>query len=148
MKIETSITIEPALPDFAAAARFGIAQAATDIHRRAVESIQTGKKSGRVYDHYFVTIKGRAVPIRARSSSHQASAPGEAPASDSGALVASISMDVHAGGLAAEIGTGRDYGLFLEEGTDKIEPRPWLKPAADQNTVVDAFVRAFQRRAG
>lgn len=148
MKIETSITIEPKLPDFAEAARFGIREAALAIQERAVNSIKFGKKTGRVYDHYFVTIKGRAVPIETRSRSHQASAPGEAPASDSGALVASISMDIEAGGLAAEIGTGRDYGLFLEEGTDKIEPRPWLKPAADQNTVVDAFVRAFQRRAG
>ena len=49
--------------------------------------------------------------------------------------------------MAAEIGSGANHGLYLEEGTDKIAPRPWLKPAADENTVVDAFVRAF-RRAG
>jgi hypothetical protein len=147
MMIETSIVIDGAGLDFAADVRRGIAEAATDVHRRAVESIQSGSKSGRVYSHYFVTIKGRAVPIRARGKPHQASAPGEAPASDSGALASSISFEVRLGGMAAEIGSERDYGLFLEEGTDKVAARPWLKPAADENTVVDAFVRAF-RRAG
>ena len=143
MMIETSVVIDGQGLDFAADVRRGIAEAATGVHRRAVESIQRGPKSGRVYSHYFVTIKGRAVPIRARGKPHQASAPVEAPASDSGALASSMSMDIRLGGMAAEIGTGRDYGLFLEEHMD----RPFLKPAADQNTVVDAFVRAF-RRAG
>jgi hypothetical protein len=143
MMIETSIVIDGDGLDFAADVRRGIAEAATGVHRRAVESIQSGTKSGRVYSHYFVTIKGRAVPIRARGKPHQASAPGEAPASDSGALASSMSMDIRLGGMAAEIGTGRDYGLFLEEGMD----RPFLKPAADENTVVDAFVRAFRRGA-
>lgn len=146
MIIDTSIVIEPKLPDFAEAAREGIHKAALEIQERAVKSIKFGKKTGRVYDHYFVTIKGRAVPIETRSRSHQASAPGEAPASDEGRLTGSISTDFYP--MAAEVGSGANHGLFLEEGTDKIEPRPWLKPAADQNTVVDAFVRAFQRRAG
>jgi hypothetical protein len=145
MIVETSIVIEPKLPDFAEAARFGIREAALAIQERAVKSIKFGKKTGRVYDHYFVTIKGRAVPIETRSRSHQASAPGEAPASDEGRLTDSISADFYP--MAAEIGSGANHGLYLEEGTDKIAPRPWLKPAADENTVVDAFVRAF-RRAG
>ncbi len=143
MMIETAIVIDGDGLDLAADVRRGIAEAATGVHRRAVESIQSGTKSGRVYSHYFVTIKGRAVPIRARGKPHQASAPGEAPASDSGALASSMSMDIRLGGMAAEIGTGRDYGLFLEEGMD----RPFLKTAADENTVVDAFVRAFRRGA-
>lgn len=146
MIIDTSIVIEPKLPDFAEAVRFGIREAALAIQERAVKSIKFGKKTGRVYDHYFVTIKGRAVPIETRSRSHQASAPGEAPASDEGRLTDSISTDFYP--MAAEVGSGANHGLYLEEGTDKIEPRPWLKPAADQNTVIDAFVRAFQRRAG
>lgn len=135
MKIETSITIEPKLPDFAEAARLGVAQAAAEIHRRAIASMEHGTKTGRTY--------------RRGSIEHQASAPGEAPARDRGRLTSSISWDSYPASLSAEIGSkGIEYGLFLEEGTDKIEPRPWLKPAADQQNVIDDFVRAFQRRAG
>lgn len=69
---------------------------------------------------------------------HQASAPGEPPAPDTGLLRASVShhVGVDADGMYAEIGSGAspdipglDYGVYLDVGTHDIEPRPWLRPS-------------------
>ncbi len=64
---------------------------------------------------------------------HRASAPGEAPAMDSGELVRSIIYDVE--NLQVEIGAeaGAPYAVALEEGKGKIAPRPFLQPAIDRN---------------
>ncbi|RMD64397.1 MAG: hypothetical protein D6826_02515 [Alphaproteobacteria bacterium] len=59
------------------------------------------------------------------------SAPGEAPHRLSGRLRNSVRMVMHSrtGDPAAEIGTDLAYGLYLELGTRRIAPRPWLSPA-------------------
>lgn len=64
---------------------------------------------------------------------HVASSPGEAPAFDLGKLHDSVRSGpgVDAEGIYADTGTDLDYGLFLEMGTSKMEPRPWLRPALD-----------------
>lgn len=83
----------------------------------AIKSIQRGRKSGRVY-----TRNGVA---------HQASAPGEAPATDTGALASSIQrID---SGTRAAVGTALEYGPHLEFGTTNMEARPWLFPALEKN---------------
>lgn len=58
---------------------------------------------------------------------HQASAPGEAPAIDTSALVNSIS--VAAEELHATIGTNIEYSEVLEFGGVHIAPRPYFGPA-------------------
>lgn len=81
----------------------------------AIKSIQRGTKTGRVY--------------KRGSVEHQASAPGEAPATDTGALVSSTHrVD---GELVAAVGTGLEYGRDLEFGTKKMKARPWLFPALE-----------------
>jgi len=75
---------------------------------------------------------------------HIASKPGEPPAVDMGVLRASIMSDVSVKGkevtgkvgpdiehIAAktEAGTDVEYGLYLEVGTSKMQPRPFLRPA-------------------
>lgn len=59
--------------------------------------------------------------------SHQASAPGEAPAIDTGVLVNSIQTEID--GLTAVVGTNQEYAPVLEFGGAKMAPRPFLASA-------------------
>lgn len=68
--------------------------------------------------------------------SHVASAPGEAPAIEMGALVNTIRVELassEAGSASAIVGTNAEYGEELEFGTARMKPRPFLRPAADQH---------------
>lgn len=59
---------------------------------------------------------------------HRASAPYEAPAVDTGALINSLfvsRLDWH----TVMVGVGAEYGLYLELGTRSMSPRPFLSPA-------------------
>lgn len=91
------------------------------IDREIKISIDRGPKSGRIY------------------GKHQASAPGQPPATDSGGLVKSISWRTFNRGLSAETGSNIFYAPFLEDGTSKMDPRPWLQPAYEKyaDDVVD-----------
>lgn len=58
---------------------------------------------------------------------HVASAPGEAPAVDTGSEVNSITTEMD-GRFAAEVGTPNEVAPLLEQGTSEIAPRPaWEK---------------------
>ena len=100
------------------------------IETTAKESM-AGPKSGRIYPR--------------SSGEHQASAPGEAPAIDTGALVNSVGMEM-VSSLTAQVGTDKEYGLYLEYGTARVAARPWLTPAVEQER--DGFVEAMRRIAG
>jgi hypothetical protein len=87
-----------------------------------IDRLFTAPKHGRIY------IKGTV--------SHQASAAGEAPAIDTGALRKSVAFEVAGGddALALNIGPTDESGRaevaeYLEFGTSKIEPRPAWRPA-------------------
>lgn len=81
------------------------------VGQRAGELIQQGPKTGRVY--------------RIRGRDHQASAPGEAPATFSGRLAKSYNYNVH-GPFQMTVGESAPYAGFLEDGTRKMKPRPHL----------------------
>ena len=85
----------------------------------ATKSINAGGKNGKSY--------------KRGSKSHIASAPGEAPASDTGRLSNSIMAlkSIYDNGWL--VGTSLDYGKHLELGTKDIKPRPWLIPALEKN---------------
>lgn len=110
--------------------------------------IQKGPKTGTVY------TRG--------SIEHQASAPGEYPASDTGRLANSISIDVRDQGDTIAVGPGIAsdvvYARRLEfGGTDSrgvtIEPRPYVRPTWRDNikkirqNVIAAANRAIKRAA-
>lgn len=95
-----------------------VRRGALRVQRDAIESIRAPGK-GRVYP------RGK--------KSHQASAPGDPPASDTGKLLGSVEVLFRNEGLIAEIGTALNYGAFLEFGTRKMQPRPWLTPALKKN---------------
>lgn len=84
---------------------------------------------------------------RGKSAVHQASAPGESPANDSSNLYPSIIAIIAANSLEATIGTPVEHALYLEEGTDNIEPRPlWEKTAADSLPTLEKMLKAEVRR--
>ena len=90
------------------------------IRAEAVKSIQSGGKSGIVYEKYN--------PRR----SHRASAPGQAPASDTGNLVSKIRVK-QKDKNTTQVESGADYSAFLEYGTSKMLPRPFLFPAFEKS---------------
>lgn len=90
--------------------------AAVDTANIARKSIQRGPKTGITYQKYN--------PRR----THQASAAGEAPATDTGALVSSITQE-KTGKAEAIVGSRIVYSKFLEFGTRDIDERPFLRPA-------------------
>ena len=98
--------------------RRALLQSGNYVKKSMTDSMQKTAKTGRLYKRGGVT--------------HRASAPGEAPAVDTGRLVGSINIDfqptkyyVDSGVLPVEI----DYARHLEYGTRKMEPRPFVAPA-------------------
>jgi hypothetical protein len=65
---------------------------------------------------------------------HRASAPGEAPATDTGTLASSIYNEKRPqrNGFLRVIGSRLKYAYYLEFGTRKIEPRPSWIPAVER----------------
>ncbi len=92
------------------------------VEAEAKTSITAGGKTGRIYKRRTVT--------------HQASAPGEAPASDTGRLVNSINTYLDKSDDSATVVAGRGtvkYAAFLEFGTRLIQARPFMFPALEKS---------------
>lgn len=70
---------------------------------------------------------------------HISSLPGEPPHVDTGRLRSSITHEVEETlfGIIGRVGTNVEYGRYLELGTSKMLPRPWLRPAL-RKTLKDA----------
>ena len=73
---------------------------------------------------------GREYP-RGRNKTHRASAPGQAPATDTGTLVSSI-YNEDRGRNAKAIGSRLPYAFYLEFGTFKMDARPSWVPAVER----------------
>lgn len=135
MRLAGSEELKRALAEFGIQANKELADivrgTAQNVRSHAVKAIQRGTKSGTVYE--------KTNPKR----SHTASAPGEAPATDTGRLVSSLAADIN--GLRAEVSANTEYAAPLEFGTRKMEPRPFLFPALEKerpawNRRLDALV--------
>ena len=97
---------------------------AKKIEGDAKKSILQGGKTGRTYQKYN--------PRR----THRASAPGQAPASDTGRLVNSIHSELIRRIPEAVIKAGGGvvkYARMLEYGTSKMAARPFFFPAVERN---------------
>lgn len=79
------------------------------LKQEMIKRIESGSKTGNMYGN------------------HQASAPGQSPADDSGDLVRSLKVDVLKNGEMNIKGT--IYALYLENGTSKMQPRPFIQPS-------------------
>ena len=97
---------------------------ALKIHTDAVKSVQRGPKTGNVYGN------------------HQASAAGEAPATDTGFLASNIIIITDTDGWGARIMSRAAYSWYLEFGTKQIAPRPFMHPAFEKNRAwIDAKIK-------
>lgn len=93
-------------------------------------SLNSGGRTGRVYR-------------RGESRFHQASAPGEPPATDMGLLANSIKTEMTSR-TSAVVSVGAEYGIPLEYGTRRgLAPRPFMRPAAER--VFPWFVAQMKR---
>ena len=93
----------------------GVVQATELVRNEAISLITDGQKTGRVY--------------RRRNVVHQASAPGEAPASDTGTLARQIDTKYDFVNLIGTVVARTKYAAMLEGGTPNMEPRPFMRPA-------------------
>ncbi len=124
-----------ALPD---KARAGVIDAlkiiALLIRNRAVARIQSGAKTGRRYK------RGSII--------HQASAPGESPATDTGKLASSAEFEIDEQGLWAIVSFSAFYARMLEFGTRFIRPRPFLFPTVDElkAKIIEIFITSIRAR--
>lgn len=91
-----------------------VAETVFEIEGNVKARIQRSPASGRLYQKYQ--------PRRV----HRASAPGEAPATDTGNLVNSIYTDLQ--GLTGTVGSRIAYAAYLEYGTRHIARRPAWEP--------------------
>lgn len=98
---------------------------AFDIQADTQRRIQTGPKTGRIYRTVRVSKKGRR-SVRV----HQASAPGESPATDLGALAASYRAKPVRRGIW-RVGSPQAYAAPLEFGDrrGRLKARPHLRPS-------------------
>jgi len=99
------------------------------------ENIVSGKKSGKIYRNLIDPLTSRYKLF------HVSSAPFQFPAKFSGALSSSIGMRIE--GMTLYIGSYKkgsflslpislsNYPKFLEEGSSKMQPRPYLAPTAE-----------------
>jgi HK97 gp10 family phage protein len=130
IRVTGEAALRAALAKYGATAEAEISQAiratALNVQGDAVKSIQRGTKTGRVY---MKSAKGTKSKTR-----HQASAPGEAPASDTGKLAGSVVALINP--LVAFVGSDLKYATYLEFGTMNISERPWLRPAREKNMQV------------
>lgn len=105
-----------------------VAKTAYSVQANAMISIATGTKSGRLYK------RGNIV--------HQASAPGEAPAVDTGNLINSIRAR-RITAMAWEVIVRAAYGSILEFGGRKMAARPFMVPALIKERA--RFINAMQQ---
>jgi HK97 gp10 family phage protein len=106
-----------------AAAMRGVVTGAAAVQDDGTRRIQSPPKTGRIY-------------VR-RGVSHQASAPGEAPANDTGRLANSTDIRYDVPALAAYVNWAAGYARSLEYGTERMDPRPFARPSltAQEGTI-------------
>lgn len=146
-----------------------LVKGADAVRNRAIEGINSPPKTGRVYTHRFWTDdQGRVRRGEARTP-HQASAPGEYPAADTGNLARSIyaaeridvesSIDEAAaetqkgvgdGNISAWIEADAEYAAPLEYKEPERGGRPFLRRALSElaEQIHESVARALEGRLG
>ena len=93
---------------------------------------------------YEVTRKAQMV-VAKTAHDIEADAKSLAPV-DTGALRNSIGTTISNGGLSAEIGPTVHYAPYLEYGTRRMPPQPYMGPAAERRA--EPFVKAIESLGG
>lgn len=132
-----STNIKGLMSAFPKAINKAVAQTANNVRNEAITSISREQSMGRVYQRGNIT--------------HIASAPGDAPNTDSGRLVDSIAVEKIRTSVYA-VGTSVEYGKYLEFGTRQMAARPWLRRAMNKkapelpNAITNAITEEIQKR--
>jgi HK97 gp10 family phage protein len=130
--------------------RRGLQQSGLDIAGKAglandgvIKKDMNAPKHGRPYQ----VTRGRTGRVLARGRTHIASAPGEAPGVISGRLRRSVYFSVQ-GANRLRIGANTPYARFLEDGTDKMAPRPYLRNNIEKSrqTIRNNIVQAINSK--
>jgi len=108
---------------------------------RRIVGVTTFWIEGRIKTKMAEPKHGRAY-VR-KSVSHTASAPGEAPAVDMGALINSVASTFENDGLTGIISTPQEYAPVLEFGGAHVAARPAFVPATEEAR--QPFISAMER---
>lgn len=115
-----------------------LAKACAVVQREAQESMtNTEVDISKVYFTHNKTI------------GHNPSKEGFPPAVDTGTLRRSITYSVDEEEKVGRVGTvlqNPPYGVYLEFGTSRMRPRPWLKPALEKS--VEKIKKIFKETLG
>lgn len=87
------------------------------VRKEAISLVMDTEKTGKTY--------------RRNSVEHQASAPGEPFANDTGATLSQFDTEYRDGGLTGVFIPRGKNAVRLELGTEKMEPRPFARPALE-----------------
>ena len=113
-----------------AAAMRGLIKGGFKVKGEMIRRIKSPPKTGHTY--------------RRRGIVHQASAPGEAPATDTGKLIGSISdPKPNFATLSVTINVSANYAASLEYGTQKMEPRPYARVSL--NVTLPSVIQDVER---
>jgi len=112
---------EGLIEDVRGAALRGVADGVELVKSAAVQKIASGSKTGIVY--------------RTRGVDHQASAPGESPASDTSRLIQSVRTPLDIANISGQVIFSTAYAAALEFGREdgSIEARPYARPALEES---------------
>lgn len=117
------------IKDMLKLAEADVLDSADKLKETMVKSIASGAKSGNTYTR--------------NGMSHQSSAPGQPPANDTGNLVESIKVEKKKDFSIVKIDA--DYAGYLEYGTSKMRPRPFILPAITK--IKKALMSKLKRNA-
>lgn len=113
----------------AAAAFRGVVRGTESVREEAIRLMQETAHTGRIY--------------RRRGVSHQASAPGEPPAVDTGRHIAQITTEYDQAQLAGTVTFRSKQAAWLEFGTARMAARPYARPAlANKQAEIEADIGA------
>ena len=148
MTVENTAAVQQALRQYGEKAKVELSKAVTataiTVSNDIKRAIEGPPKTGRVYK------RGNIV--------HRASAPGEAPANDTGTLASAIAFTtpnpltaivaVRADAASESGAKPLQYAKWLEFGTRNMRPRPAWRPAVEKNTpLFQRLIDAALRRA-
>jgi HK97 gp10 family phage protein len=117
----------PIVAELRQAAMRGVVAGTEEVRNEMVSLIMNGQKTGRLY--WRAGLSKMSKSGKSFSGGHRASAPGEAPASDTGRLVNSITTNYDLANLVGTVTARTAYAAALEYGTVKMAPRPYARPA-------------------
>lgn len=136
---EVKKSVAKAARKFKTAVKNALTDMGKDLKKQTKLSINNVGRTGRIY----------RVRIRGKIKRHQASAPGQVPANMTGALKRSVQYKV-TNPVTLEYGAGDstgpvDYAKYLEMGTSRMAPRPYLEPQIKRLKGGDAS-KIFKKR--